>query len=268
MIRVESEETQDYARETLAISQEKKQRKWASCRAPSVNHEDPFNGVSIVAVKKTSDSGRLLRWLLKKLLKPAQSICVKQCCNEKMVQRSKQPQKLEQRKGVVETKADRGRLWKVFGSGCTSLYFTLGRAGARKNWRTLLEKNKNESKVSGNRSLFAMEQVKRSADTVLIPSRVTLIGISENSWYGSKSLEKNHLMFKTTTGEVVNSSGKTMLEVLDECRYQMSSAGNMAPVHKGLKQRQQHPDGRPLIWRRDDHVHSGQCSFSKLARTL
>ena len=56
--------------------------------------------------------------------------------NEKFVQQGKQPLKLWQWKGVVEKKAHRGRLWKVFGSeqflrGMWK-YFTLEQAGARK----------------------------------------------------------------------------------------------------------------------------------------
>ena len=74
VIRVESEGTQDYVRETLAISQE---RRWASCQAPWVTHEGPFTSVTIDAVKRPSDTGRQPQWLLKKV-KPPQSICA--CC--------------------------------------------------------------------------------------------------------------------------------------------------------------------------------------------
>ena len=78
----------------------------------------------------------------------------------------------------------------------------LKRQEQEKFWRTLLRKNKKESKVSGNKNLFCKRFWSKSKEVqtqILIPSRVTLIGISENSWYGSKSVEKNHLMFKTTT---------------------------------------------------------------------
>ena len=74
VIWVESEETQDYVCETLAIR--KKQRRWVSCRALSANHEGPFVGATIHAVKKPSDTGRLRQWWLKKVEKPTQSICV------------------------------------------------------------------------------------------------------------------------------------------------------------------------------------------------
>ena len=49
VIRVESQETQDCVRETLAISQEE-----ASAKCPT--------GVAIDAVKRPSDTGRLLQW--------------------------------------------------------------------------------------------------------------------------------------------------------------------------------------------------------------
>ena len=57
VIRVESEETQDNVRETLAISQEEAVEMGF---APSalMNHEEPFIGVTIDAVKRPSDTGR------------------------------------------------------------------------------------------------------------------------------------------------------------------------------------------------------------------
>ena len=58
VIRVESEETQDDVRETLAISQRKRQRKWASCQVLSVNHEGMLRCATIDAVKKPSDTCR------------------------------------------------------------------------------------------------------------------------------------------------------------------------------------------------------------------
>ena len=69
---VDFEKTQDMC-VRLWQSARKKQGKCASCQAPSVNHEDPFVGATIDAVKKPSDTGRCLQWLLKKVVKPAQS---------------------------------------------------------------------------------------------------------------------------------------------------------------------------------------------------
>ena len=48
-------------RKTICVrlwqSARKRQRKWASCSAPLVNHEGPFAGATIDAVKKPSDTG-------------------------------------------------------------------------------------------------------------------------------------------------------------------------------------------------------------------
>ena len=63
-----------------------RERKLLSCRAPSTNHEDPFIGATIDAVKKPSDTGRLRQWLLKRVEKPTQSILCQQCHNEQLVQ--------------------------------------------------------------------------------------------------------------------------------------------------------------------------------------
>ena len=74
VIRIESEETQDYVCETLAISKEEAEE--MGFVAPLVNHEGPFTGATIDAVKKPSETGRQPQWLLEKVVKPAQSICV------------------------------------------------------------------------------------------------------------------------------------------------------------------------------------------------
>ena len=58
---------------------------------------------------------------------------------------------------MVEKKAHRGRLWKVFGSEQFKRgmweYFTLKREGARITLADDAQENKKGSKVSGNRSL-------------------------------------------------------------------------------------------------------------------
>ena len=41
-----------------------------------MNHEGPFIGATIEAVKKPLGPGRLCQWLLKKVVRPTQSICV------------------------------------------------------------------------------------------------------------------------------------------------------------------------------------------------
>ena len=60
----------------------------------------------------------------------------KRCCNQKLVQQGKQSLKSMEWRGVVERKAHRGRLWKIFGieqflRGMRE-YSVLKRAGARK----------------------------------------------------------------------------------------------------------------------------------------
>ena len=112
VIRVESQET----RGKLWQSARKKQRKWASCQVPLVNHEEPFTGVTIDAVKRPSGTGRQPQWLLKKVVKPAQSICVSSAAMRSWCSRTNSHSKLWQWKEVVERKAHRGRQWKVLGS--------------------------------------------------------------------------------------------------------------------------------------------------------
>ena len=75
VIRAESEETPDNVRATLAISQEEAEEMGfvpSALGAP----RGAFTGVTIDAVKRPSDTGRQPQWLLKKVVKPAQSICV------------------------------------------------------------------------------------------------------------------------------------------------------------------------------------------------
>ena len=76
------------------------------------------------------------------------------CYNEKLVQQGKLPQKSKEWKEVLEEKARRGRLWKVFGSeqylrGMWA-YFILKRAWARKLLADAAQENKEEYNVSGN----------------------------------------------------------------------------------------------------------------------
>ena len=65
VIRVDSEETQDYGCESV----QKKQRSLPSCRVHLASHEEPFLSAIIGAVKKRSDAGSLRRWSLKKVEK-------------------------------------------------------------------------------------------------------------------------------------------------------------------------------------------------------
>ena len=75
---------------------------------------------------------------------------------------------------MLEKKAHRGRLWKVFG-GEHVLYAMREREWQGRFWRTPLKKNKKESKVSGNMSVTSEKfwsKSKRSADTGCRPQRM------------------------------------------------------------------------------------------------
>ena len=90
VIRVESEEAQDYVCGMLALSREEAEE-LALCVCVSLaSHEDPFISATVVAVRKRSDTGgSLRRWWLKKVEKPTQLILCQQCYNEQMVQQDK-----------------------------------------------------------------------------------------------------------------------------------------------------------------------------------
>ena len=71
VIRVESEETQDYVSGTLAISQEEARGMEPFCRVPSASHEDHFISATIAAaVVKLLGTGSY------RVKEPTQLICV------------------------------------------------------------------------------------------------------------------------------------------------------------------------------------------------
>ena len=82
----------------------------------------------------------------------------KRCYNEKLVQQGKRSLKSKVWRKVVERKAHRGRLWKIFGSEQVLRgmweYFTCKRAWARYQQMSL-SKNRKEYKVSGNKNLLS-----------------------------------------------------------------------------------------------------------------
>ena len=110
VIRVDSEETQDYVCETLAIGQEEAEEIGF---VPSALSEPrgPIRWCVNRCSEKPSDTGRLRQWLLAHTI----SLC-RQCYNEQLVQQGKPRLKLWQWKGVVEKRAHRGKIWKVMGS--------------------------------------------------------------------------------------------------------------------------------------------------------
>ena len=96
----------------------------------------------------------------------------KLCCNGKLVQQGNQPLKLWEWKEVVEKKAHRCRLWKVFGSEHFLRgrwdYFILKRAWARKILADAAQQK--QEVIQGQwqqESLLTevLEQDKRNADT-------------------------------------------------------------------------------------------------------
>ena len=94
------------------------------------------------------------------------------CFTAKLVQPGKQPLKSQEWHEVVENKAHRGRLWKIFGSEQllrgTWEYCTLKRAWTRKKIAAAAQENQEGIQSQWQKeSPFreVLEQVKRSADT-------------------------------------------------------------------------------------------------------
>ena len=115
MIRVVSEETQDYVREALAISQEEADE---MCFVPSALCEP--RGAIYWCDNRCSEKA-IRYWQRASMVLEdggeARTINVyKLCYSAKLEQQGKQQLKLCEWNKVVEKKAHRGRLWKVFGS--------------------------------------------------------------------------------------------------------------------------------------------------------
>ena len=122
--------------------------------------------------------------------KPAQSICVNSAAMKRCAagQTATEIMAMER---VVEKKAHRGKVWKVFGCerflGGMSEYFTLKRAGARKN-RADAAREKQEGKQGQwqQESPFkeVLEQVKRSADADCAPQtmRSAHLAMKHGNW--------------------------------------------------------------------------------------
>ena len=111
VIRAESEETQDYVRETLAISQEEAQEiafgsALSEPRGPIYFCDNRCSAKAVrywqfasVVVEEGGDAHTV-------------NLC-QQCYNEQVVQQGKPRLKSWQWRAVVERKAHRGRIWKV-----------------------------------------------------------------------------------------------------------------------------------------------------------
>ena len=96
----------------------------------------PFIGVTVDAVIKALRYLQIASVAIQEGGEARTINLCKLCNNAKLVQQGKQPQKSKQWKEVLEKKAHRGRLWKIFGSvqflrGIWE-YFTPERAWARK----------------------------------------------------------------------------------------------------------------------------------------
>ena len=112
VIRVESEETQDHVCGMLVISQEEAEELAFVPCALSEPQGSIFSA-TIVAVTKLSGTGSR-RWCLKRVVKPTQLNLCQQCHNEQMVQQGEPRLNSWQCRAVVEKKAHRGRMWKIW----------------------------------------------------------------------------------------------------------------------------------------------------------
>ena len=170
MVHVESEETQDNLRESLATSQEEAgeigfvpgalgepRGVYSWCDNRCCEKSLRFRQIASLVTEEGGDARTI-------------NLC-QRWYNEKLVQQGKQSLKSKDWREVVERQAHRGRLWKIFGSeqllrGILE-YFNLKRAWARKFLADAAqEKNKNTRSVATRESFqrsFGASQ--RSADT-------------------------------------------------------------------------------------------------------
>ena len=157
MIRVESEETQDYVRESLAISQEGADEVGF---VPSVLREP--RGIYYWCDNCCSD--RALRYMqiasmvIEESGEARTSNLCQRCCNEKLVQQGKQSLKSKEWREVVARKAHRGRVWKVFGSeqflrGMWEYFLSQKGMGKEDVSGRRSREPRRNAKISGNMSL-------------------------------------------------------------------------------------------------------------------
>ena len=113
VIRVESEETQDYVRETLAIIQEEADEIGS---VPSVFSEprQAHYWCENRCIDKALSYMQIASMVIEEGGEARTINFCKLCHNAKLVQQGNQPQKSKEWKEVLEKKAHRGRLWKIF----------------------------------------------------------------------------------------------------------------------------------------------------------
>ena len=133
---MDSEETQDFVRETLAMSQEEAEERLALGQVLQVSLEESITCATTVAVVKPLRFLQNASMVIEEGCEARTINLCHRCFNEKLVQQGKQSLKSKEWREVVEREAHRGRLWNIFGSdqflrGMWE-YFTHRRAWARK----------------------------------------------------------------------------------------------------------------------------------------
>ena len=113
VIRAESEETQDYVRDTLTVSQEEADEMGF---VPSVSSEPrgAFYWCDNRCSEMASRYMQIASMVIEEGGEAATINLCKLCCNAKLAQQGKKPLKSWEWKEVVEKQAHRGGLWKVF----------------------------------------------------------------------------------------------------------------------------------------------------------
>ena len=190
VIRVESEETQDHVRETLAISQEEADE-MGFVPSALIEARGPIYWCDNRCTEKAVRYWQIASMVVEEGGEAHTINLCQQCYNEQLVQQGKPRLNLWQWRGIVEQKAHRGRIWKVMGTeqfirGMWA-YFTLERTEVRK---ILAEASREKHEgIQGQwiqESPFraVLEQVKKSADADCGPQmmRRGYLAIKNGSW--------------------------------------------------------------------------------------
>ena len=138
MIRVESEETQDYVCEMLTIG--KRQRSLPLCRVLSASRGEPFTSAIYFCDNRCSEKA-IKYWQIASVVVEergegrAVNLC-QQCCKERQVQQGESRLNSWQWRAVVEKKTHRGRIWRIMGNEQLTRgmweYFTFQRAEGKR----------------------------------------------------------------------------------------------------------------------------------------
>ena len=172
--RVESAETQDFVRERVAHEEINQEEADEMGFVPSALSE--LRGAFYWCDNRCSDEALRFLQIASMVIEEGGEARTtnlrKRCCNQKLVQQGKQSLKSMEWSGVVERKAHRGRLWKIFGieqflRGMRE-YSILKRAGARKVLADAAQEK--QERIQGQwqqESPFkeVLQHVERNADT-------------------------------------------------------------------------------------------------------